>query len=129
MTRAMTREARAPFSGWRMVALCFVVLNCALGVNFAAYGSLVEAIQREFATSRAIAASGPSVLNLAMGLLAPFAGAVMRGVPLRRLMAAGALMNAAGYLLITQLHSAYAMLACYALLIGPGFCLIGVIPC
>ena len=119
----------APFHGWRMVTLTFVILNLALGVNFTAYGSLVEAIQREFHTSRALASSGPSVLNLAMGLLAPFAGAVMRRVPLKTLMLVGIVMNAGGYALITQVHSIVLMLACYALLIGPGFCLIGVIPC
>jgi MFS family permease len=112
-----------------MVALSFVILNCAMGVDFAAYGALVEAIQKEFATSRALASSGPSILALAMGLLAPFAGAAMRRVPLRILMIGGALMSAAGYLIITRIHSIYPMLACYALLIGPGFCLIGVIPC
>ncbi len=126
---AAVAGARTSFLGWRMVALAFLVLNFALGINFTAYGALVEAIQREFATSRALASAGPSVLNLAMGLLAPFAGAVMRRVPLRTLMIIGALMNAGGYLLITQLHSIYLMLASYALLIGPGFCLLGVIPC
>jgi MFS family permease len=118
-----------PFYGWRMVALVFVILNFALGVNFTAYGSLVEAIQREFGTSRALAVSGPSVLTLAMGLLAPFAGSGMRRVPLKTLMLVGVVMNAAGYVIITQVHSIALMLACYALLIGPGFCLIGVIPC
>lgn len=127
--KTVTAGGIVPFHGWRMVAITFVILNLALGVNFTAYGSLVEAIQREFHTSRALAASGPSVLNLAMGLLAPFAGAVMRRVPVKTLMLIGVAMNAAGYLLITQVHSIGLMLACYTLLIGPGFCLIGVIPC
>ena len=118
-----------PFSGWRMVAIAFLVLNFALGINFTAYGALVEAIQREYATSRALASAGPSVLTLTMGLLAPFVGTIIRRVSLKAVMIAGAVMNAGGYLLITQLHSIYAMLACYAFLIGPGFCLIGVIPC
>ena len=126
---AATGAPRAPFIGWRMVALVFIVLNFALGINFTAYGALVGAIQGEFQTSRALASAGPSVLNLAMGLLAPMAGALMRRVPLRTVMIAGALMNAGGYFIITQVHSIYLMLACYALLIGPGFCLIGVIPC
>lgn len=128
-SEAAIAGVRAPFHGWRMVALAFVILNLALGVNFTAYGSLVEAIQREFHTTRALASAGPSVLNLAMGLMAPFAGAVMRRVPLKTLMLAGIVMNALGYVLITQVHSIGAMLACYAVLIGPGFCLIGVIPC
>ena len=126
---AVIASKRAPFHGWRLVALAFVILNLALGVNFTAYGALVEAIQREFHTTRALASAGPSVLNLAMGLMAPFAGAVMRRVPIKTLMLIGIALNALGYGLITQVHSIGLMLACYALLIGPGFCLIGVIPC
>lgn len=44
-------------------------------------------------------------------------------------MLAGVGLNAVGYAIITQVHSIGGMLACYALLIGPGFCLSGVIPC
>ena len=117
------------FSGWRMAALLFVVLNIVLGINFGSYGALVDAIQKAFGTTRALASAGSSVLTLAMGLLSPLAGALMLRFPIRLLMMAGALFSAAGYLLMAHVQSIYAMLACYALLIGPGFCLIGVIPC
>lgn len=117
------------FSGWRMAALLFVVLNVVLGVNFGSYGALVGAIETEFGTSRALASAGSSVLTLSMGLLSPFAGALMSRFPIKLLMMAGALASAAGYLLIAHVHSVYAMLACYGLLIGPGFCLVGIIPC
>lgn len=119
----------AKFSGWRMVVITFVILNIALGVNFTAYGALVEAIQRTFETSRTLASSGPSVLNVAMGLLAPVVGGMMRRVSVRKMMLIGAVMNAAGYVIISQVSDVWYMLACYALLIGPGFCLLGPIPC
>lgn len=117
------------FAGWRMVAICFLILNCALGVNFAAYGAMVAAIEREFLTSRALASGGLSMLTLALGLIAPMVGTLMRRVPVRALMAVGITLNALGYLALTQVHHIGAMLAIYGLMIGPGFALFGVVPC
>jgi MFS family permease len=124
-----TAEAKAPFLGWRMVALALLILNCALGVNFAAYGTMVESIQREFQTSRALAVSGASMLTLTMGLLSPWVGGLIRRVSLRTMMIAGALLNGGGYIALSFVHDIFALLAIYAILIGPGFTLLGVIPC
>lgn len=117
------------FAGWRMVVISFLILNCALGVNFAAYGAMVAAIEREFATSRALASGGLSMLTLALGLLAPMVGTLMRRVPVKALMAVGIALNALGYLALTQVSHIGAMLAIYGLMIGPGFALFGVVPC
>ncbi|WP_341714021.1 hypothetical protein, partial [Erythrobacter sp.] len=59
----------APFHGWRMVGICFILINVALGVNFSAYGALVGAIETGFGTSRALASGGVSMLTLSMGLM------------------------------------------------------------
>lgn len=117
------------FSGWRMVAICFLVLNVALGVNFAAYGALVEAIEREFATSRALASAGVSMLTLSMGAISPVVGGLMRRFPLRLLMSIGVILNAAGLACLSQTADIRVLLASYLLLIGPGFCLYAVVPC
>jgi MFS family permease len=117
------------FHGWRMVLLVFVILNCSLGVNFAAYGALVEAVQNHFATNRALAAGGLSMLTLALGLLSPLVGGLMRRVSIKKLMLAGMLLNALGYVLLTQVYHIGLLLAIYALMIGPGFALSGPVPC
>ncbi|WP_340314524.1 MFS transporter [Rhizorhabdus argentea] len=122
-------DARTSAEQWRTVAILFLILNLALGVNFAGYGSLVGAIEAEFATTRALASAGLSMLTLALGLISPLVGGLMRRVPIRLLMAVGIVLNAGGYLLLSQLHSILGLLACYALLIGPGFCLFSVVPC
>lgn len=114
---------------WRVVALIFVILNLAIGVNFAGYGALVEAIQRHYDTSRALASAGLSMLTLALGLLSPMVGGLLRRYPIRLLMAAGILLNATGFLLLHWTSNIYALLAIYALLIGPGFSLFSVVPC
>lgn len=121
--------ARTSSEQWRVVAIIFLILNVALGVNFAGYGSLVGAIQTEFATQRALASAGLSMLTLALGLLSPLVGSLMRRFPIRVLMAVGITLNAVGYLVISQVHTIEAMLICYGLLVGPGFCLFSVVPC
>lgn len=122
-------DATQRFSGWRMVGLCFVLTNVALGVNFSAYGALVGAIETHFATSRALASGGISMLTLSMGLMSPLVGALMRRFPLRLLMAVGIVLNAAGLALASTTQSIGVLLAAYLLLVGPGFCLYAVIPC
>lgn len=117
------------FQGWRMVALIFVILNCSLGVNFAVYGALVDAIQTSFATSRALAAAGLSMLTLALGLLSPLVGGLMRRVSIRTLMLTGIMLNALGFFLLTQVSHIGLLLGIYMLLIGPGFALSGPVPC
>jgi len=114
---------------WRVVGLVFVILNVALGVNFAGYGALVEAIQRDYGTSRALASGGLSMLTLALGLLSPMVGGLMRRYSVRMLMALGIALNAFGYLAIGWTDNIYEFLAIYALLIGPGFSLFSVVPC
>jgi MFS family permease len=117
------------FHGWRMVAICFLIMNCALGANFSAYGALVEAIQHHFQTSRALASMGISMLTLALGLLAPFVGGLTRRMSIRTLILIGLTLNGGGFLLLTQVHSITVFLAIYGLIIGPGFALAGVVPC
>lgn len=117
------------FYGWRMVAICFLIMNCTLGANFAAYGALVEAIERAFNTSRALASMGLSMLTLALGLLAPFVGGLTRRLSIRILIITGLILNGGGFLLLTQVHDITLFLAIYGLVIGPGFALAGVVTC
>lgn len=117
------------FAGWRMVAICFLIMNCALGVNFAAYGAMVEAIQRTFATNRAVASMGLSMITLTLGILAPLVGGLLRTISIRTLIITGLALNSAGYFLLSQVDDITLFLAIYALMIGPGFTLAGVVPC
>jgi MFS family permease len=118
----------ARFAGWKMLAVAFLAQNCALGVNFGAYGTLVQAIQTQFATSRALASSGTAAMVLVMGLTSPVVGNLMQRFSLRALMMTGASLCAAGYALLTRVHDIRILLGIYALVIGPGVCLLGVIP-
>lgn len=117
------------FAGWRMVAICFLIMNCTMGVNFSAYGAMVETIQRDFGTSRAFAAMGISMITLTLGLISPLVGGLLRRMSIRTLIMIGLTLNASGYFLLTIVHDIRLFLAIYALMIGPGLALAAVVPC
>ncbi|AMK19853.1 MULTISPECIES: MFS transporter [Sphingobium] len=129
MTVAASSPSASSFHGWRMVAITFLILNCVLGVNFAAYGAMVEAIQREFNTSRALASAGLSMVTLALGLLSPLVGALMQRVSIKWIMISGVVLNALGFVALTQINSIGLLLAIYVLMIGPGVALAGPVTC
>lgn len=112
----------------RMVAIAFLAQNMAVGMAFGACGTLVGAIEEEFATSRTLASMGVSIIALMIGLLAPAVGANIPRFGIRRIMLAGAIMCAAGYAALAVVPHIYALLAVFALLIGPGACLLGPLP-
>lgn len=118
-----------PFAGWRMVAICFLIMNCTLGVNFSAYGAMVETIQQNFGTTRAYAAMGISMTTLSLGLIGPLVGGLLRKMSIRTLIMIGLTLNAGGYFLLAQVHDIRLFLAIYALMVGPGLALAGVVPC
>jgi MFS family permease len=120
--RAMT------FYGPRMVVLAFLAYNFAIGLHYGVYGTLVGALQKEFGTTRALAGSGLSVMSLVMGLVSPLAGQLLQRRSLRSIMIVGASLNAAGFLLLAFASSIWFVLGVYALVIGPGVCLLGIIP-
>ncbi|WP_172808095.1 MFS transporter [Croceicoccus mobilis] len=113
---------------WRMLVIVFLAQNCAIGMNFGIYGTIVTALEAEYATTRTLAASGLAAMTLVMGLSSPLVGRLTRRVSLRAMMIAGALICATGYALLALAPSIGAVLAIYALVIGPGVCLLGVLP-
>lgn len=124
----MMMEPRGRHRAWAMLAIAFLTQNTALGMNFAIYGTALKAIQDHYDSSRALAASGMALMTLVMGLASPLVGSMVGRFSLRSMMIGGALLNVIGFALLAVAPSIYAMLAIYALVIGPGVALMGVIP-
>lgn len=110
---------------WRMLLIAFLAQNCAIGMNFGIYGTIVGALETGYHTNRTLAASGLAFMTLLMGLLSPLMGGLMRRFSIRTLMLVGTLVNAAGYGLLTVAPNIEAVLAIYTFVIGPGVCLLG----
>ncbi len=119
---------KLPSVGWVMVALAALAQNCALGLNFASYGTLIAAMEVRFDTSRALASSGLGAMVLSMSLCSPLVGGLLQRYSVRSVMIVGALLSAAGYALLPFVDSIYLVLAVFALLIGPGACFLGIVP-
>ena len=126
--KAILPAGSRSFAGWRMLIIAFLAQNCAIGMNFGVYGTIVSPLQDHFGTSRALAASGLAFMTLSMGLLSPVVGSLMQRYSLKVLMLSGAALNALGYVLLAYAPSIYAVLAIYTFVVGPGVCLLGVIP-
>jgi fucose permease len=110
----------------RVVALCFVAQNCAVGIPFASFGPMLASTEQHFGVSRTVASSGMSLIMLAMGGLTPVLGALLRRGSVRTGMIVGALLSAVGYWGLAILHSFTLALVMFAL-IGAGALLTAVI--
>lgn len=124
----LTPGAERGFLGWRMVAIAAVTQNVAVGLTFGSFGTLVLAIEQRFATTRTLSALGISLVILIYSLSAPLISPLIARTSIRRVLTTGSLLGAAGYCLLPLASNIGQFLAIFALLISPGFLLLGVLP-
>lgn len=108
-----------------MVAIAFTAQNCALTMGTVAYGAALATVQKDFGIERATASMGSALMLLAMGLLSPVAGNLLQRISIRNAMTTGAIMSALGYAIVATATNFNVVLVSFALLIGPGACLLG----
>jgi MFS family permease len=116
------------FAGWRMVTIAHLAQNFAVGMTTGAYGTALPSLRAELGASRALASSAIGLMLLSMGLLAPVVGSLLRRFSIRQSMSAGAILNAIGYFVLGVAGSFPVILCTFAFLIGPGACLLGLLP-
>jgi MFS family permease len=95
----------ARFLGWRMVGVAFFVDFVAVGFFFYSYGVFFKAIEQEFGGSRLGVSLGLTVTASVGALLAPFIGHALDRYPLKRVIAAGAIAMAIGFLALSQVRT------------------------
>lgn len=91
---------RVGFSRWprgRTMLLCFLAQNMTTGIAYGSFGPLLGANGAHFGVGRGVAASGMSFINLAIGLLSPVAGGLLKRLSVRTAMMLGAALSATGY--------------------------------
>lgn len=115
------------FHGWRMVALAFMASNIGLNVVITTFGPAMPVLERELGASRAGVSVAFGIMMLMLGVLAPLVGGLAQRGGLRRLMVAGALINAAGFLLLAFAGSLWMLIAGYGFIIGTGACILSII--
>lgn len=93
------------FLGWRMVAVAFFVDFIAVGFFFYSYGVFFKAIAAEFGGSRLGVSLGLTVTNAVGAIAAPLIGHALDRFPLKRIIAAGAIAMALGFLALSQVRT------------------------
>lgn len=94
------------FYGWIIVAVAFVVDFIAVGFFFYSYGVFFLPIADELGGgSRFGVASGIALVNLMAAVIAPWVGNALDRYPIKRIMAAGACISAAGFFMLSFVQS------------------------
>lgn len=122
----MTAATDRAFAGWKILLLCFLAQNLAMGLAFGSFGPLLASTEQHFGVTRAVAATGMSLITLTMGGLSPVMGGLMQKMSVRAAMIGGAALSAIGYWGLAVLPSFNLALVMYGL-IGTGVCLTAIL--
>ncbi len=113
---------------WGQVAVAALAQNVATGFAFGSFGTLIMAIEEEFAMGRSQSSLAISLMLVSLALTASVVGRLIERVSLHYIMAGGALLGAVGYGLLSVVQGGGAILAVYGLVLGPAASLLGVLP-
>ena len=114
-------------SGWRVVAVLFVVLFFIFGAGYLTTGVFFPPLIKEFRWSRTRVSLLASILSAAQGLGGPVAGLLLDRVPARFVMAVGAALAGCAMILAGCAHSLGPLLIAY-LMLGVGLSASTLIP-
>lgn len=126
MTDAGAGEAGARWDGTRTIIICFLAQNLGAGLAFGSFGPLLASNEVHFGVSRTLAASGMSVVLLAIGLLSPIAGALLQTMSVRTAMIGGGVLSTIGYGALASTNLFPLAIVAYAM-IGVGVSLLAVL--
>ena len=88
-----------------MVAVAFFVDFVAVGFFFYSYGVFFKAIEQEFGGSRLGVSLGLTITTTVGAIAAPFIGSALDRFPLKRVIAAGSISMALGFLALSQVRT------------------------
>ena len=124
----MISESETPRRAWLVAGALFVTLFFIFGSGYNTASVFFTPIIRTFGWSRARLSSLQTALAIATGLSVPLIGWILDRIEARIVMACGAVVAAAGFVVASQAHSYGAMIAAY-LLIGLGIGAATLLPC
>jgi len=116
-----------PPGAGRMVVIAFLSFNLSMGCMFGPFGVFVAPIEHRLGVTREISTLAVPVVTFALSLLAHLVGGLATKISLRLLMIAGSLLMAAGFATLALAHSVVLFIGAYALLVGPGLSVCGVV--
>jgi MFS family permease len=124
----MSIERETPRREWLVVTALFVTLFFIFGSGYNTAGVFFTPVIRTFGWSRARLSSLQTALAIATGVSIPFIGWILDRIEARIVMAAGAMIAGAGFVVASMAHSYGVMIAAY-LLVGLGIGAATLLPC
>ncbi len=124
----MSIERDTPRRAWLVVTALFFTLFFLFGSGYNTAGVFFTPVIRTFGWSRARVSTLQTALAIAAGVSVPFIGCILYRIEARMVMAAGAVIAGAGFVVASVAHSYAAMIAAY-LLIGLGIGAATLLPC
>jgi MFS family permease len=115
-------------AAWSQVALAALGQNLASGLAFGSFGTIVLAIERDYGATRASSALAISATIVTLSITAMVLGQTIHRIAIRTIMILGALVSAAAFLAASRVHTIVPLIATYALLLGPGTAMLGIVP-
>lgn len=113
------------YYGWNVVGVGMTFQAITFGLTVYVYGFWVKPLGEEFGVDRFNVMLGLTVLNVIMGLMAPFAGRAMDTLSIRGLIIGGAVAMAAGFAVAGAAPNIWVFIAAYAFLVSIGVLLAG----
>jgi MFS family permease len=113
------------YYGWNVVGVGMTFQAVTFGLTVYVYGFWVKPLSEEFGAGRFEVMLGLTLLNVVMGLSAPFAGRAMDMRSIRALVIGGTLALAAGFVIAALAPVTWVFVAAYALLVSAGVLLAG----
>ncbi|GGC06688.1 hypothetical protein GCM10011494_26630 [Novosphingobium endophyticum] len=115
-------------SNWLQIGIATLTQNFATGLAFGSFGTLVLAIEHEYAASRAQSSLAISLLVISLSITASLLGRILETVSIRMVATGGAILAACGFGLASVVQEAWQFMAVYGLILGPATAMLGLLP-
>jgi len=117
------------FHGWRMVGFCGLSQLVSMGFSIYIFGVFIQPMAKTFGVSPGLFGWGMGMFYLVNSLIGPLVGSWIDHGHARKVVMAGATLLALNCLALSQAETVFhAAMACM-LLMAPGVCMAGVLPC
>lgn len=116
------------YYGWKIVGATFATWFISVGFLFYSYGVFFPALEEDFGGSRFAISMGLAIMNIAMGLLAPFIGRAIDTWSIRWVMLIGTACMSAGFLAASRITALWQFYILLGSLLGIGASMIGQLP-
>ncbi len=127
----MEKNDKKPFIfyGWWLVLVCVLIQGVGYGTSLYLYSVLIGAIGEEFKSGRFLLMVGVSGMLLLTGLMSPKIGSLLDRFPVKRILAAGALVMGIGFILMSFAPHISLIIVCYAFFIALGMTILSPLSC